>query len=397
MPRDHLVIADAGLAQGFLLHCVARGGAGAGGVARAVVFERVDHAAVLVHQRDIDAFGIDREEGVFVGAGEELAAWGTSLRPCRPAPASMNRKPQSIVSLQLLADYGKLVPKPTLTVVRGRATMFWKSNLVLTAFAVVSLGNPTALRAQSILPDVIGQALGRATSSNMPADCLSLKDSHSRKHIERFDRGAEIGMQAYLNLAASGSNPNRAFKRNWKDSWQLDGVVTEDRADVRDPWASRIARLERIATEHGRSSNYGRAVWNAYDAEGALLGTYDAEMVHRSGDAYAMMRLRLYSPGNIGDVRPVTPYCATPGDSTAYFTARMLRMEKRLNEALEDLVKSEARLAEKPGSRREFRRVERDQKRVAERRTDYDEAAEAFNSAIAREEEARSRLIALGS
>ena len=73
VPRDHLVIADACLAQRFLLHRVARGGAGAGVVARALVFERVDYAAVFVHQREIDAFGIDREERVLVGAGEEFA------------------------------------------------------------------------------------------------------------------------------------------------------------------------------------------------------------------------------------------------------------------------------------------------------------------------------------
>ena len=43
MPRDHLVIADARLAQRFLFHRVARGD-GALVVAGALIFERVVHA-----------------------------------------------------------------------------------------------------------------------------------------------------------------------------------------------------------------------------------------------------------------------------------------------------------------------------------------------------------------
>ena len=65
------MIPDARLAQCLLLHRVARSSA-ALVVARSLVFNRMDHTAVFVHQGEIHAFGIDGEKGCAVGRGQEF-------------------------------------------------------------------------------------------------------------------------------------------------------------------------------------------------------------------------------------------------------------------------------------------------------------------------------------
>ena len=265
----------------------------------------------------------------------------------------------------------------------------------------LSLGicTPIAAQAQGAiaagLPDVLGQTIARANSSAWPADCLALERTNQPKDIQRFDEGAEIGIQAYLQLAAAGLDPDPAYKRNWEEPWQLDGVITEDRSTVQDPWASRISRIERIGTELGRGKVFGRALWNAFDAQDTLLGTYDAEMIRRSDD-YALGRLRLYSPGQLTEAMPLTPYCAFPGDNTGYLEGRVQYLERRVADALEDLEKSRARLAEKPDNAGRARRVERHSDRVAEREQELNGAQEILSSALAAEEQARQRLLALG-
>jgi len=73
MPRHHLMVTNARLAQRFLFHRVAGSGAGAGVVARSLIFQCVGYPAAVVHQREIDALAIDAQKSLLVGTGEKLA------------------------------------------------------------------------------------------------------------------------------------------------------------------------------------------------------------------------------------------------------------------------------------------------------------------------------------
>lgn len=194
-------------------------------------------------------------------------------------------------------------------------------NRVLSVLCAVSfLGMPVIVSAQGALTDTLGQIAGSA-NSGWPESCLSLKDPEKPKSVARFDADAEPALRAYLALAATGADPTPAYKRTWSDRWTLDGVVTDKLPNVRDPWAARVDRLEPIGIILGRGEVFGHGVWRAYAADGTWLGTYQAEMIRKT-KGYAIGRIALWSPGQEGKGKPLTPYCAMPGDTEDYLKAK---------------------------------------------------------------------------
>lgn len=172
---------------------------------------------------------------------------------------------------------------------------------------------------QAALPDVIGQTVAGAMSG-APAGCLALEWKEKATAVARFAREAEPGLQAYLALATTGTDLGPVYKRKFTDPWSIDGAATQNLLEIRDPWAAKVARLETVGLMLGRSQVYGRGIWRAYDGDGALLGTYDVEMVRKT-KGYAIGRLKLWSPGREDQIAPLTPYCDTPGDHEAYVSA----------------------------------------------------------------------------
>lgn len=217
---------------------------------------------------------------------------------------------------------------------------------------------PQTASAQGMIPDIIGQVVASSMNRTAQPECLTLETENKPRHIERFDEGAEIGMANYLALAAQAADLGPAYRRNWDEPWSLDGDVVEDRDDIRDPWAARVDRLEPVGKELGRFLVHGRAIWQAYDADGVLLGTYDAEMVRRSGD-YAIGRLKLYSPGKLSEAEPLTPYCANPGDHRDYVSDLATALEEDMPRYVERLADSEERLSRNPDGQQRIRRVAR--------------------------------------
>jgi hypothetical protein len=78
----------------------------------------------------------------------------------------------------------------------------------------------------------------------------------------------------------------------------------------------------------GRAKVFGHGVWRAFDADGHLLGTYDAELIRKT-KGYAGMRLRLWSPGQEAKIWSLTPYCGEPGDHEAWLEAKAAAEAKK--------------------------------------------------------------------
>lgn len=193
--------------------------------------------------------------------------------------------------------------------------------------AALLLGAPTGAAAQSsMMPDLIGQTIASSMNRNMnkrPSEsCLALQIPEEPKAVARFEAEAEPALRAYLARAAIGADPSRAYKGDWKRRWRLDRKVTRNLADVRDPWAARVDRLEQVGLILGRNQSSGHGIWRAFAADGTWLGTYQAEMV-RKGKGYAISRLALWSPGMEDKGEALGPFCEIPGDHERYLQAKI--------------------------------------------------------------------------
>lgn len=188
------------------------------------------------------------------------------------------------------------------------------------AIALYICSYPSMVRAQAI-NDAIAFSVGHM-SSGIPASCLSLERKINPKAVERFNAEAETAFRAYLDIVKVNGDPTPAYKghRPWM-RWQLDGVKNPDLYSIRDPWASRIDRLEQIDLTLGAMDNYGRGVWRAYDASGALLGTYYIRLARKT-KGHGVNWVDLWSPGQENRAPPLTPFCAVPGDHEEYIAVQ---------------------------------------------------------------------------
>ncbi len=195
------------------------------------------------------------------------------------------------------------------------------------AAGTVMLSAPSAQAQSSMMADIIGQTIA-SMNSGWPSGCVSLEWKEDATAAARFDGEAEPALKTYLALAAVKADPTPAYKTRLPGPWELDGVPTHELRAIADPWAGRVARLERVGVTLGRAKVFGHGVWRAFDADGHLLGTYDAELIRKSR-GYAVMRLRLWSPGQEGKVRSLVPYCGEPGDHEAWLEAKAAAEAKK--------------------------------------------------------------------
>ena len=113
------------------------------------------------------------------------------------------------------------------------------------------LSVPSAQAQSSMMADIIGQTIANM-NSGWPSGCLSLEWKEDAAAAARFDQEAEPALKAYLVLAAGKVDPTPAYKRRLPGPWALDGVPTNDIHAIADPWAGRVARLERVGVTLGR-------------------------------------------------------------------------------------------------------------------------------------------------
>lgn len=192
----------------------------------------------------------------------------------------------------------------------------WKRFALIFAATVPLCGAQADAQADAA---AIGIMLGQ---QGMNEKCLALEWMPGPKAIDRFNREAEPALRAYLDLATTNADPTPSFKGSRPYlRWMLDGEQVADIATIRDPWAVHVDRLEQVELTLGRAGNYGRGVWCAYAADGAFLGTYYVRLARKT-KGYGVNWVDLWSPGMEHQAKPLTPFCAWPGDHEDWLEAK---------------------------------------------------------------------------
>lgn len=176
----------------------------------------------------------------------------------------------------------------------------------------------SAPTAAQVIIDAIGSTVGNMAMNgsrlrDLPEGCLEGVSEPTPEQVARFAAGAEPALRAYLALAAAGRDVRRAFTRNRVSRlWSLDGAPS-DLAGVRDPWASRIARLEVVGLRLGGARVHGRGLWRAFAADGTELGIYDG-LFRSKARGFEVSWLELFSKGAPDQPSELNSFCYTPGD-----------------------------------------------------------------------------------
>ena len=194
--------------------------------------------------------------------------------------------------------------------------------LTLFCLSLVAASLSTAASAQSsFMADVIGQAAG-GYSGGEPDSCFDGRQRPKPEGIASASVRADKAFGEYRALAASKASLKPLFYD--KKNWDFDGAV-QDAAAATDPWADRISRVERVSlTVANTGRSWFRGIWNAFAADGSLLGSYDAMMQAGRGSA-GFISLALRSPGSAAHSEPDVPFCSRPGDIERWNEARAKR------------------------------------------------------------------------
>jgi hypothetical protein len=201
-----------------------------------------------------------------------------------------------------------------------------KKAIMIAPALLVALAFAGSASAQGVVAAAIGQAIGNM-SAGMPEHCLDGTDEPTVREAARFTAEAEPAMRAYLALAAAGGDVAPSFVGRSERHWAIDGTVVDVPA-VRDPWASRVVRIELVGLRLGALKVRGRGQWRAFAADGTLLGTYDG-LFRRRTHGFRASSLDLYSAGAATQAPTLAAFCYTPGDAEAFREDRARHEEER--------------------------------------------------------------------
>lgn len=181
----------------------------------------------------------------------------------------------------------------------------------LAALVAAGVAGPAGAQS-SMVNDVIAQTIS-GMNQGTPAACYTDRWAPKPKGIAKGTERSEAGIATYLKIAAAGTDLSEAYTYAQEERlWSLDGVGQDSRA-ARDPWASRVARLERVDLRVGNGEVSYRGLWRAVAADGTLLGTYDALLIRKKGES-RLRHLALVSPGNASQPQATGLFCYEPGD-----------------------------------------------------------------------------------
>jgi hypothetical protein len=180
-----------------------------------------------------------------------------------------------------------------------------RTALIGAAFAAL-LGRAPAAAGQAPVIMLIPTMTGPAES------CYNLDQPPNPEWLEKATATGDEAFARYLAIAKVKGDLKKLFLE--KKSWLLDENAGINAVDVIDPWANQIQRYERTSLTVANVGRWWfRAVWNAYDARGQLLGRYEATF-QRGPKLARFEDLHLYSPNSTAKSAPLTAYCRFPGD-----------------------------------------------------------------------------------
>lgn len=133
-------------------------------------------------------------------------------------------------------------------------------------------------------------------------------------------RMAEAAFQRYVDLARTSKNLRSSFSilgnlgKNANNlRWVLDGKEQQPE-NATDPWINDSTTFKLIGMVRSKVGLSLRGEWQAFSADGHMLGTYDAFMIVHIG-GFRLRWLRLYSQGKDLQPEPLTGFCMYPGDA----------------------------------------------------------------------------------
>ena len=178
-------------------------------------------------------------------------------------------------------------------------------------------GCATPAAAELITDNIFVQLLLADRYPQPPPACYNREWTPKATAVAQLKPAADATLQSYLKIAASGGDISPTFigRKIWRD-WRLDGIPGSSRLNltrIRDPWAGKVAKVDQTSFTVGNSSGLARSIWNAYAADGTLLGTYDA-LLRRNNSGARLQWLYLYSPGTTAKPNPIGAFCLEPGD-----------------------------------------------------------------------------------
>jgi hypothetical protein len=212
-------------------------------------------------------------------------------------------------------------------------------NALLIGAAVAASGAAPAVAQSNFVASVIGQTIANM-NQGAPEKCFDGRWTPSAEDIEKGKIRVASGLDHYRELAAAGTDVSKAFigSKSFR-RWRLDGQNEDPRA-LRDPWIARAAKLEPVAFTAGNWNSSYHAQWKAVDADGNVLGLYDAWM-NKSDTGSRFIWLDLYSPAAADKAMPNVPFCDQPGDIEEWKAANAKReAEKATKRAAKEAAKA---------------------------------------------------------
>lgn len=162
---------------------------------------------------------------------------------------------------------------------------------------------------------MIGQAVANSMGGGgNPKSCYDGRMQAKPAQVELGARQVDAAFAEYLRLAAQSTDASSIFVSNKKMRRLTIAGVDQDARAMRDPLASRIARVERTGFVTSNRGLEFHALWHAIGADGRTLGTYDAWMVTWGKQGARIFSLDLMLPGSTTPPKAVAAFCYRPGD-----------------------------------------------------------------------------------
>jgi hypothetical protein len=124
---------------------------------------------------------------------------------------------------------------------------------------------------------------------------------------------ADQAIDKYLGLARNSVKLDKMFTGPAQRRLMFIDGVQVDPKTATDPWATRVTKVEPIGYVQSNEDFNMHAQWRALDANGTLLGTYDA-FIRIGVGGYHIRQIKLISAGSTAQADTLESFCMDPGD-----------------------------------------------------------------------------------
>jgi hypothetical protein len=201
-----------------------------------------------------------------------------------------------------------------------------RKKLLIVGSAFALAAGPATAQAWigGVVGDIMGQGVGKW--------CYDGTAKHNAKYFAGQIPYADQAMDKYLGLAKTTSSLDKMFTGT-RDHRVLfiDGTQADTRT-ARDPWAARIAKLDRVDLVQSNDTQNIHGQWRAITSNGTTLGTYDV-LLRAGVGGYHIRQMSLISTGSTTRPSELTPFCNEPGDIARWQQAKAKHDTEKFTQA----------------------------------------------------------------